>query len=96
MAIEQGLDANTIATVVSSLVTPSVVVWLFVTGRIVRGTELDKKDAALERKDELLQKLNDQNQALNKGLIDTAVPALARAALILEKFHTDTTVRRSE
>lgn len=89
MAAEQGIDASTIASVVGSLVTPSVVVWLFITGRIVRGTELDKKDAALERKD-------DQIAALNKGLIDTAIPAITRATSVLEHYHTDTTVRRSD
>lgn len=100
------LDLPTITGVVTSLgVTGCLIVGIYwlVTGRLApksvidrMQTQIDAKDAALQRKDEQIQKLNDQNQALNKGLLDTAVPALARAALILEKYHTDTTVRRSE
>lgn len=99
-----GTDIGSLAQIAGSLtLTMALIVglvWL-ATGRVVPRArveqlekQLDAKDVALQRKDEQIQKLNDQNQALNKGLLDTAVPALARAALILEKYHTDTTVRR--
>ena len=62
----------------SSAVTAPIVVWLFVTGRIVRGSELEKKDAALERKDE-------QIKTLTQGLLEETIPALTRATDLVKE-----------
>jgi hypothetical protein len=59
-------------------------------------SQIDAKDAALVRKDAIVESLHAENKALVEGIVEKFVPALARSALILEKFHTDTTVRRAE
>lgn len=64
--------------------------------RTTMQAQIDAKDAALVRKDALIESLHDENQALVQGIVEKFVPALARSALILEKFHTDTAVRRAE
>ena len=59
------LDPTTVASIVSSLVTPSVVVWLVVTGKLVRGVELEKSQ--------------EQNKALQDAMVEQVIPALTRA-----------------
>lgn len=104
------LDLNTFAQWISGLGAPALLAlgiagfirnWVYTRAtyeamRTQLQGQIDAKDAALIRKDQQIQELHDQNASLNKGMLDVAVPALARAALIMEKFHTDTTVRRSE
>ncbi len=78
----EAVDLSTIATILgsaSSAVTAPVVVWLFVTGRIVRGSELDKKDAQLQRKD-------DQISSLQAGLVDKAIPTITEAIVTMRQL----------
>lgn len=82
MAVEQGIDANTIATVVSSLVTPSVVVWLLVTGKLARGAELEKSQ--------------EREAALSKVMTEEVVPALVRVTDALNNATAEETIRRRQ
>lgn len=100
---EQGVDVLSVVKVIGGLGGTSLLalgLLAFYKGWIVRGAEVERMRGEMAAKDAALERKDDQISALQAGLIDKAVPALARATLVLEKLSplitTDVSVRRSE
>lgn len=64
-------------TLIGSVITPVIVVFLLITGKLRTGAEAERIIA--DNAD-----LRAQNQALQAGLVDRVIPALTRSTLVLE------------
>ncbi len=84
------LDLTTWAQLIgqaSGVVTPPFVIYMFTTGRWVRGSEVDKKDALIAAKDEKLDAARD-------ALIEKAIPVLTKAITVMESYQIEERARR--
>lgn len=94
------LDLPTITGVVTSLgVTGCLIVGIYwlVTGRLVPKSHLDQLQAQLAVKDAALERKDEQIEALQKGIVDKAIPAITEANVTMrqlgELIRTDVSLR---
>lgn len=83
---------------IGTVLTPVIVVALLIMGKLRTEGEVKRVEASCARLEALLDRKDEQLQVLQRSVDERAIPALTRAALILESvaplLQTETRVRR--
>ena len=83
-----GIDFTSI---LGTVVTPVVVIALLITGKLRTENEIKNRDETIAIVRAQVTAKDAQLEALQESVVNKAIPALTRAALILEKYQPEST-----
>ena len=78
-----------ISSIIGTVVTPVVVLMLLIMGKLRTENEIKNRDETIAILRQQVKDKDAQLDRLQEGLVDKAIPALTRAALILEKISPE-------
>jgi hypothetical protein len=92
VAAESSSTGIDITSVVGTVVTPVVVIALLIMGKLRTENEIKNRDETITILRQQVREKDAQLESLQEGVVNKAIPALTRAALILEKVSPDSII----
>lgn len=92
VAAESSGTSIDITSIVGTVVTPVVVIALLIAGKLRTENEVKNRDETITLLRNQVDAKDVQLESLQEGVVNKAIPALTRAALILEKVSPDSIV----
>jgi hypothetical protein len=92
VAAESSGTSIDITSIVGTVVTPVVVIALLIMGKLRTENEIKNRDETITILRKQVASKDAQLESLQEGVVNKAIPALTRAALILEKISPDSII----
>jgi len=86
IAADSGSGGVDVSSLLGTAVTPVLVILLLLTGKLRTENEVKNRDETIANLRQQIHDKDAQLGALQAGVVDKAIPALTRTALVLEKL----------